>query len=150
MKQGRVILLVTIIAVILICSCSNGGDRGKKNMMPELAASDSATVMYYDTPGNPRFFTMSKLYDKEQINLIAADANGKAIAPKDSCTSQGKIYFYGKGDAVYPLYFSGYKDCLTLSFIKTGEKYFTRMSDRVSQLLEEGKKTAVAPRPADQ
>lgn len=114
-------------------------------MMPEMATCDSAVIMYYHTPGNPRFFNMVKLKDKESLSVIAADANGKVIKSKDTCTSQGKIYFYGKGDAVYVTYFSRIDDCKTLSFIKTGVKYFTRMSSESKELLDKLQKDAKEP-----
>ena len=74
--------------------------------MLELATCDSAAVMYYDEPGKPRFFNMAKLYDKASIAAISENVNGKLIAAKDSCVTQGKIYCYGKGDAVYVVYFN--------------------------------------------
>jgi len=115
-------------------------------MMPELSSCDSAAVMFYKTPGNPRFFTMSKLYDKAILSTIEEDVNGKLISGKDSCISQGKIYYYGKGDAVYVVYFSKASDCKTLSFIKTGEKYFTNMDKATEKILDDLQKTAKEPK----
>ena len=105
-------------------------------MLPALASSDSAIVMYYHSPGDPRFFNMIKLSDKNPLTTITDDVNKKVIAAKDTCTTQGKIYFYGKGGAVETIYFSRNKVCMTLSFIKTGEKYFTSMSKETSELLD--------------
>ena len=132
--------MAAILVVTMACK-----DNAKKNMMPEMATCDSAVIMYYHTPGNPRFFNMVKLKDKESLSVIAADANGKVIRSKDTCTSQGKIYFYGKGDAVYVTYFSRIDDCKTLSFIKTGVKYFTRMSSESKELLDKLQKDAKEP-----
>lgn len=132
--------MAAILVVTMACK-----DNAKKNIMPEMATCDSAVIMYYHTPGNPRFFNMVKLKDKESLSVIAADANGKVIRSKDTCTSQGKIYFYGKGDAVYVTYFSRIDDCKTLSFIKTGVKYFTRMSSESKELLDKLQKDAKEP-----
>ena len=41
--------------------------------MPELSTCDSAAVMYYHTQGNPRFFNMTKVYDKKILSAIAVD-----------------------------------------------------------------------------
>ena len=104
-------------------------------MLPSLADSDSSVVMYYHSPGDPRFFNMIKVKGKNPLKVVAADVNDRVITAKDTCTTQGKIYFYGKAGAVETVYFSRNNDCMTLSFIKTGEKYFTRMSKESKELL---------------
>ncbi len=108
----------------------------KVKMLPSLAESDSAVVMYYHTHGDPRFFNMTKVKGNDPLSVIAKDVNKRVIVPKDSCVTQGKIYFYGIAGAVETIYFSRNKDCMTLSFIKTGEKYFTSMSERAKELLD--------------
>ncbi len=119
---------------------------GKNNLLPQLAESDSAVVMYYHTPGDPRFFNMKKIYEKEFVSLIASAVNKNTIKAKDSCTTQGKIYFYGKAGAVETIYFSRLKGCMTLSFIKTGEKYFSDMNNEIRNTLDElEKKVIVLP-----
>lgn len=105
-------------------------------MLPALPESDSAVVMYYHTSGDPRFFNMAKVVVKNPLPVVASDVNDRVIEAKDSCVTQGKIYFYGKAGAVETVYFSRSKDCMTLSFIKTGEKYFTAMSDDTKELLD--------------
>ena len=123
-------------------SCRN---TAAANLQPELVTCDSAVVLFYKEPGNPRFFKRVKLYDKASLQLIAADVNGKLIKGKESCVTRGKIYYYGKGDAVYVVYFSGEENCQTLSFIKTAEKYFTKMSAPVKQLLDKLSAEATEP-----
>ena len=113
---------------------------GKNNLLPQLMESDSAIVMYYHTPGEPRFFNMKKIYEKEFISLIASAVNKNTIKAKNTCTTQGKIYFYGKAGAVETIYFSRLQDCMTLSFIKTGEKYYTNMNAGVKNTLDEFEK----------
>ncbi|HEX6849037.1 MAG TPA: hypothetical protein VF144_18765 [Chitinophagaceae bacterium] len=119
--------------------------NSKRNLQPEIATTDSAVVMYYRAPGNPRFFSMVKVYEKEIISKLNDDINGSVIPPKDTCTTQGKIYFYGEHGAVYVAYFSRLKDCMSISFIKTGEKYFTKMSETTKDLLDELQKNAKEP-----
>ena len=137
------LFLFAITAILLLTEACK--DNAQKNMMPEMNSCDSAVIMYYHTPGNPRFFYMVKLKDKESLSVIAADANGKVIKSKDTCTSQGKIYFYGKGDAVYVTYFTRTDECRTFSFIKTGEKYFTSMSSKAKELLDTLQRLAKEP-----
>lgn len=104
-------------------------------MLPELASSDSAVVMYYTTPGDPRFFKMVKLSKCDSLSGIITDVNGAVIKAKDECVTQGKIYFYGKAGAVETVYFSRLGSCMTFSFIKTGEKYFTAMKSQSTDVL---------------
>lgn len=140
--MNRLFLFAITAIILLTVACK---DNAKKNMMSEMNSCDSAVIMYYHTPGNPRFFNMVKLKDKESLSVIAADANGKVIKSKDTCTSQGKIYFYGKGDAVYVTYFTRTDECRTFSFIKTGEKYFTRMNEKAKELLDTLQRQAKEP-----
>ncbi len=134
----------TVMPVIflLLLSCNN---KSKNNLMPEIKDCDSATIMYYKTPGNPRFFSMYKVRNIDSLLTITADVNEKVITGKDSCTTLGKIFFYGKGDAVYPVYFSEDPECMTLSFIKTGEKYYTKMSNDTKNVLDLYRLTAKEP-----
>lgn len=134
-------LMLSFFSVYLY-SCKQ--DKGGKNLLPLLSGSDSAVAMYYHTPGNPRFFNMTKVYDQSFISLVAEAVNKKTISPKDTCTTQGKIYFYSGKQAVETVYFSRLKDCMSLSFIKTGEKYFTRMSRKVKEQLDELEKKAIS------
>jgi hypothetical protein len=130
----KIVGLVALSLFIMGAGCRQ--KTVKIRMLPALAESDSAVVMYYHTPGDPRFFNMIKVKGKNPIPVAAADANGPVITAKDSCVTQGKIYFYGKNDAVETLYFSRNNDCMTLSFIQTGEKYFTGMSEATKALLD--------------
>ena len=138
----RLTRVIVVMLSFLVLACK---DQAKKNMLPELATCDSAAVMYYHKPGNPRFFNMAKLFDKTSLSLIAADINGEIIV-SDTCATQGKIYYYGKGDAVYVAYFTRAKECMTFSFIKTGEKYFVKMSDEAKKLLDSLQQKAVEPK----
>ncbi len=126
--------LLIVCVVFLFTACKER--TVKINMLPALAESDSAVVMYYHVPGEPRFFNMTKVWDRNSLSNVIEDANDQVIESKDTCTTQGKIYFYGKAGAVETVYFSRNKDCMTLSFIKTGEKYFTGMSKQTQELLD--------------
>lgn len=133
--------LVFIVACIsLLSSCIT---HSKKGLLEEINTADSATVMYYHTPGDPRFFNMTRVKNMDSLGSISKEVNLKPIVAKDSCVTQGKIYFYGKGGAVYPVYFSRKEDCMTLSFIKTGVKYFTNMSPESKKMLDEMEKRIV-------
>lgn len=138
----RSISLIVSIFCFLATGCK---DQSVSNLMPELAACDSATVMYYHEKGNPRFFNMAKIYDKKIIGTIAENVNDKLIVGKDSCPTQGKIHCYGRGDAVYTVYFTREPDCMTMSFIKTGEKYFVGMNEECKKMLDDLQKLAKEP-----
>ena len=131
----RFVLASIVIVSAMLLSCKS--EQGKKNLLPSLAESDSAIVMYYHTPGNPRFFNMTKVYDKAFITRFSEAVNKKTTEVKENCTTQGKIYFYGKKGAVETIYFSRADSCMTLSFIKTGEKYFVKLSKELKLSLDE-------------
>jgi hypothetical protein len=137
----RFVSLGLIVVLTITASCSN--ENGKKNLLPTLADSDSAIVMYYHTPGNPRFFNMTRVYDKSFISQFAEAVNKKTIETKANCTTQGKIYFYGKKGAVETIYFSRADSCMTLSFIKTGEKYVVQLNKELKLSLDELEKKAI-------
>lgn len=135
----------TILGIIIAMFLTGCTDKSKKNLQPEIATTDSAVVMYYHTPGNPKFFDMIKVYDKKIISSINKNVNDKVVQPKDTCTTQGKIYFFGQKGAVYVVYFSRLDDCMTLSFIKTGEKYFISMNRTTKDILDALQKNAKEP-----
>jgi hypothetical protein len=137
----RFLFVGIFIISAAIFSCSR--ETGKKNLLPALSESDSAIVMYYHTPGNPRFFNMTKVYGKEFITRFSETVNKKTIEAKENCTTQGKIYFYGEKGAVETIYFSRADTCMTLSFIKTGEKYFVKMNKELKLSLDELEKKAI-------
>lgn len=138
----NILFLSFFISTIFLIGCK---DNAKRNLQPEIAGCDSATVMYYTTPGKPRFFKMSKVYDKETIVSFSKAINGKVIKPRDTCTTQGKIYFYANKGAIYIAYFSRLDDCMTFSFMKTGEKYFTKMPVNIRDSLNKWETIAREP-----
>lgn len=107
-----------------------------KGMMDQINAADSAVVIYYKKPANPRFYRVLKVLDLQLMKPIIEDVNSASIATNTYCPSLGKLYFYGKGDVVDVVYFSIADSCNTFSFIKNGEKYFTRMGERSHQLID--------------
>jgi hypothetical protein len=140
----KVSSLLVVVFCLVAGSCKQ--KTVKINMLPAIANSDSAVVMYFHSPGNPRFYNMIKVKGKNPLPVVTTDVNDKVIVAKDTCTTQGKIYFYSKAGAVETIYFSRNNDCMTLSFMKTGEKYFTKMSEKTKQLLDSlEKKVTVLP-----
>jgi len=129
--------VIGITIIILFHSCTGTPASG---LMEELKQCDSAVVMYYHAPGDPRFFNMTRVKKMDSLAVLVTDVNNKPGQAKDSCNTQGKIYFYGKGGAVYPVYFSRREECMTLSFIKTGIKYFTVMSREAKGILDDMEK----------
>jgi hypothetical protein len=138
-----------ILLVSFLYSCKNRDEKKSedlassqytpivsKGMMDQINAADSAVVIYYIKPANPRFYRVSKVLDLQLLKPIIADVNSKPIASNNNCPSLGKLYFYGKGDVVDVVYFSNADSCISFSFIKNGEKYFTRMGKRSQQLID--------------
>ena len=118
---------------------------GTPNLLTELRDCDSAVVMYYKKPGNPRFFQMVKVYKPELLSSLAANANQPALAGLNECTSEGKIYYYGDRGEVLVLYFTVADSCNRLSFIKTGEKYGVKLSPRNTKILDSLKAFSYEP-----
>jgi hypothetical protein len=134
-----------LISWFLISSCKNG----KSGLMKQIYAADSAAIMYYETPNNPRFFKYVKIHDLEKLKPLMEDINGILTAEGKECATDCKIYFYEKKGAVSVAYFSRQAGCNTVSFIITGEKYYTSMSGKSKTLLDELQKNAVEPKAAD-
>ena len=130
-------------------SCKNKEEKKKEDvassqytpivsqgMMNQINEADSAVVIYYKKPANPRIYRVFKLLDVQLLQPIIADVNSVLIQQKNNCPSLGKLYFYGKGDIVDVIYFSNADSCKSFSFIKNGEKYYTRMTERSQRLID--------------
>lgn len=133
---GMLVLCLSLLA----CQPS-----GTPNLLSELNSCDSAVVMYYKTPGNPRFFQMVKVYKPELLSSLATNANQPALTGLNDCTSEGKMYYYGDRGEVYVLYFAATDSCKRLSFIKTGEKYGVKLTPRNAIILDSLKKFSYEP-----
>lgn len=143
-----VVMLSSVVAVGLFFSCRTV--TIKRKMYPQLYNADSVYLMYYTEPGNPRFFKLVKLYDTLVFRSVSDDVNGNSIDSVAGCTTEGKLYFYEGKDAVHTVYFSRAATCRSLYFIKTGNKYFTKMSDGVKEWLDKMEPQAVELKPANE
>ena len=133
-------VVVPVLFLLIACQPS-----GTPNLLTELNSCDSAVVMYYKTPGNPRFFQMVKVYKPELLSSLATNANQPALTGLNDCTSEGKMYYYGDRGEVYVLYFATTDSCKRLSFIKTGEKYGVKLTPRNATILDSLKKFSYEP-----
>ncbi len=115
--------------------------------MPEISNADSVAILYYTTPGNPRFYTFSKSTDTVQMRVISDNVNQAAKPMKTDCSTAGKMFFYKGTEEAYTVYFSTIEDCSRLYFIRTGEKYYVPLKEEVRKILEEWKKGAKEPAP---
>jgi hypothetical protein len=115
----------------------------KRKMYPQLYKADSAYLMYYNTPGNPRFFKLVKLYDTLAFRPLVDNVNGNIIDSSSGCTTEGKLYFYEGVNAVHTVYFSRQENCQSLYFITGGNKYFTNMNRDVKNWLDKLQPEAV-------
>lgn len=114
--------------------------------MDQINDADSAVVIYYKKPANPRFYIVLKVLDLQLLQPIIKDVNSAHITSNNNCPSLGKLYFYGKGDIVDVVYFSNADSCNSFSFIKNGEKYFTRMGLPSKRLIDSLRYYALAPK----
>lgn len=133
-------VVMPVLFLLIACQPS-----GTPNLLSELNSCDSAVVMYYKTPGNPRFFQIVKVYKPELLNSLATNANQPALTGLNDCTSEGKMYYYGDRGEVYVLYFATTDSCKRLSFIKTGEKYGVKLTPRNATILDSLKKFSYEP-----
>lgn len=133
-------VVMPVLFLLIACQPS-----GTPNLLSELNSCDSAVVMYYKTPGNPRFFQMVKVYKPELLSSLATNANQPALTGLNDCTSEGKMYYYGDRGEVYVLYFATTDSCKRLSFIKTGEKYGVKLTPRNAIILDSLKKFSYEP-----
>ena len=133
-------LVIPLLFLFMACQ-----PAGPLNLLTELSACDSAVVMYYKTPGNPRFFEMVKVYNKDLLHSLASNANQPVRKGLQDCTTQGKIYYYGDSGEVFVLYFTYSDSCNRLSFIKTGEKYGVKLSSRNAKILDSLKAFSYEP-----
>jgi hypothetical protein len=138
--MSRALLILLVVLGLASCRPSDG----KNDLLPLVSTSDSAVVLYYREPGEPRFFRISKVYRTGFIDQVAQAVNRRAVAGKATCITQGKIHFYRSGGAVETIYFSRADSCRSLSFIKTGEKYVTQMPTMVLDSLNQFEKRAVS------
>ena len=142
-------LFYILLLMSFLSSCRNRDDNKKDNlapgnytpivpkgMMDQINAADSAVVIYYKKPANPRFYRVLKVLDIQLLKTVIADVNSTPIVSNNNCPSLGKLYFYGKGDIVDVVYFSNADSCISFSFIKIGEKYATRMGEKSQQLID--------------
>lgn len=121
-------------------AASNDSNNDKVDIysgkMNEIFQSDSAVFMFYNTPGNPRFFTYTKVKNMKSLINLFRNVNNTISDSLAGCVTQGKIYFYNGKEAVYPVYFNNIDSCSTFSYIKTGEKYYTKMAVESKKLLD--------------
>jgi hypothetical protein len=121
----------------------------KRKMYPQLYKTDSAYLMYYNTPGNPRFFKLVKLYDTLSFRPLVDNANGNIVDSVSGCTTEGKLYFYEGANAVHTVYFSRKDSCKSLYFIIGGNKYFTSMQSGVKEWLDKLEPGAIEVKAAE-
>jgi hypothetical protein len=135
---------LALFAYVLYFSCKTV--TVKRNMFPALFNADSAFVLYYNEPGNPRFFKLTKLTDTISFRPVVENVNGINIDSTAGCNTEGKIYFYEGANAVHTVYFSRSEACKSLYFFVGAEKYFTRMTHETKQWLDKFQEKAVEPK----
>ena len=107
----------------------------KANLLPGIHEADSAYILYYNKPGDHRYYTTTRVTDKKSLEPLFQAVNETIIPNTNDCVTQGKIHFYASGGKVYTIHFSSADSCNTLSFIHTGEKYYTHLPKAISAWL---------------
>lgn len=116
-----------------------------KGMMDQIRFADSAALIYFNQPGNPRFFKVTQLRNLDVLKELMTEVNGAHVRGVENCQTLGKFYFYGKGDIVDVVYFTNADSCMTFSYIKNGEKYFSRMGLFSKHLIDSLKTASYTP-----
>jgi len=153
-------LIITIVLFVGFSSCIRHDKQHEnkkldqtyfpnkpKGMMDQINLADSAACIYYDKPSNPRFFKVTKVRNIGLLTAVIDDVNSGSISGSATCQTMGKLYFYGKGDIVDIVYFSNEDSCMTFSFIKNGEKYFTRMGKDAQRMIDSLRQNATTAQP---
>lgn len=137
-------LTIALLAYIFYFSCKTV--TVKRKQFTALYNADSAYVLYYNEPGNPRFFKLTKLTDTLSFRPLVENVNGIVIDSSAGCSTEGKIYFYEGANAVHTVYFSRSENCKSLYFFVGAEKYFTHMTDETKEWLDKIQSAAVEPK----
>lgn len=140
---------ILAVVVILFFSCQTS-DRQKplsqapkvqetpvpKKWQDHLKASDSAVILLFDKPADPRFFKYVSVTDISSIENIVDDLDDQHVfQDNQTCKSNGKIYWYGEGDRVFTVYLCFKDSCSSFAVIQNGEKRYFIMSGSSASLL---------------
>ncbi len=155
-----VIMRILTVIVLFFFSCQTS-DRQKplapapmmqqtpepKKWQDELKASDSAAILLFDKPADPRFFKYVSVTDISSIENIVDDLDDQHVfQDNQTCKSNGKIYWYGEGDRVFTVYLCFKDSCPSFSVIQNGEKRYFMMSKTSASLFTEMLRYAKRPR----
>ena len=145
----RILLLLIVFFTFL--ACGNNQETGVA-LLPDIKNTDSVELLYFNEPGNQRFFTYLPLKDKAFIRNLIDDLTGKVQPERDenTCVKEGKIYMHKNGKIFNTVFFS-YADssCLFLRFIKNGKLYYFSVSESLREKLAEYRPMAKEPTAAD-
>lgn len=109
-----------------------------------LQGADSAQVVMYDNPdGDPkrytRYFKWYNTTDTTEVSALLQSANQhfERIEKLKECRSQGKIFFFEKGNPLQTIYFSNRGDtCNHTYFIADGWFFYMPMDSSTASLLQ--------------
>jgi hypothetical protein len=112
---------------------------------PAIKSADSVQVIFYTNPdGDPkrytRYYTLVNLSDSLHIKTLKAsiDKSFERLESVKSCRSEGKFFFFSKGNPVQTIYFSNRGDsCNHLYFIADGWFYYMPMDSTTAQNLKD-------------
>jgi len=130
----RALLFFLVVLVFAACKYEATG----VTLMPEIKDTDSVEILYFNAPGNQRFYTYLPLNDREFIGYLVNDLEKEAEPGKDenTCVKEGKIYMHKNGNIFNTVFFSFTDNsCKFLRFIKNGKLYYFPISDKLRQML---------------
>lgn len=140
-----------IVILLIVCACDGERLTGIR-LLPEIKQTDSIELLYFNEPGNQRFFSYLPLKDKNFIQNLVDDLSGKVQAEGDenTCVKEGKIYMHKDGKIFNTVFFS-YADssCLFLRFIKNGKQYYFPVGESLREKLAQYKPRAKEPVASD-
>src|ERR1700741_1449543 len=100
-------MILFFILAFNLASCDDKSVTGVA-LMPEIKETDSVEIIFFNEPGNQRFYTYLPTKDKNFIENLVNDLERKADSEKDenTCVKEGKIYMHKHGSIFNTVFFS--------------------------------------------
>ncbi|MRG47756.1 hypothetical protein GFS24_21715 [Chitinophaga sp. SYP-B3965] len=123
-------------------------DKEVLKMFPETADVDSLAILYFTDKVKFRYYTYYATGDKGIINALYKNLETVTVSP-DTCTKDGTIYCYVKGNVYNSIYFNITDPCAYISMIGNGRLHRYKISEDLKAQLLDLKSKAVEPVAAD-
>ena len=153
-----------MLGILLVFFCSCGQNAGSKaneekdttiisnefekealKMFPESAEVDSLVILYYRDKERFRYYTFHATNKKGTVKALYDNLERVTVSP-DTCTKDGTIYCYIKGNIYNSVYFNITPPCAYISMIHNGRLHRYKMSEALKADLQDLKLKAVEPK----